>query len=837
MRKQKRIVNIGGVKIGGDNPVAIQSMCNTDTRDVKATVNQIHELENAGCEIIRVAVPDIVAAKAVADIKKQIHIPLVVDIHFDYRLALECMKNGADKVRINPGNIGDRDRVKQVVEMAKEREIPIRIGVNGGSLERELLQKYGGVTADALVESAMGHVAILDELNFNNVVVSIKISDVPKMLCAYRKFNEISDIPLHIGVTESGTLKGGTVKSAVGIGALLAEGIGDTMRVSLTANPVEEIYAAYDIQKVLGMRKTGAEIVSCPTCGRTQLDLISIANEVEKRAANIDKPIKIAVMGCAVNGPGEAREADIGIAGGNKAKIASELWGKVKDNENGKLILVTAINPTPAGEGKTTTTIGLGDALTNMGKKCVLALREPSLGPVMGIKGGAAGGGYSQVVPMEDINLHFTGDMHAITAANNLLSAMIDNHIHQGNALDIDVTNIVWKRVVDMNDRALRHVVVGMGGKVNGIPREDGFMITVASEIMAILCLANDLEDLKKRLGEIIIGYNRSGEPVKASDLKAQGAMAALLKDAIKPNLVQTLEYTPCFIHGGPFANIAHGCNSVQATKLAMKLSDYTITEAGFGADLGAEKFMDIKCRMAGISPDAVVIVATVRALKYNGGVKKTDLKEENVDALKKGIVNLEKHIENMKSFGVPVVVAVNRFDTDSEEELNTVIERCYELGAECALSEVFAKGGEGGLDLAEKVISAVENQKADFKPAYDTDMSIKDKINEIVTKIYGGKGVNYTPKAQKQIARLEELGLDKKPVCMAKTQYSLSDNAKLLGRPENFEITVSNVRVSNGAGFIVVETGNIMVMPGLPKVPAADNIDVDADGKITGLF
>ena len=481
-------------------------------------------------------------------------------------------------------------------------------------------------------------------------------------------------------------------------------------------------------------------------------------------------------------------EDDLEFYGKYKAKIASELWGKVKDNENGKLILVTAINPTPAGEGKTTTTIGLGDALTNMGKKCVLALREPSLGPVMGIKGGAAGGGYSQVVPMEDINLHFTGDMHAITAANNLLSAMIDNHIHQGNILDIDVTNIVWKRVVDMNDRALRHVVVGMGGKVNGIPREDGFMITVASEVMAILCLANDLEDLKNRLGEIIIGYNRSGEPVKASDLKAQGAMAALLKDAIKPNLVQTLEYTPCFIHGGPFANIAHGCNSVQATKLAMKLSDYTITEAGFGADLGAEKFMDIKCRMAGISPDAVVIVATVRALKYNGGVKKTDLKEENVDALKKGIVNL-------------------------------------------------AKGSEGGLDLAEKVISAVENQKADFKPAYDTDMSIKDKINEIVTKIYGGNGVNYTPKAQKQIVRLEELGLDKKPVCMAKTQYSLSDNAKLLGRPENFEITVSNVRISNGAGFIVVETGNIMVMPGLPKVPAADNIDVDADGKITGLF
>ena len=520
-----------------------------------------------------------------------------------------------------------------------------------------------------------------------------------------------------------------------------------------------------------------------------------------------------------------------------KAKISNETLEALKDKDDGKLVLVTAVNPTPAGEGKTTVSIGLSQAINKLGKKAVAALREPSLGPVFGIKGGAAGGGYSQVVPMEDINLHFTGDMHAITAANNLLSAMIDNHIHQGNALDIDVTNIVWKRVVDMNDRALRHVVVGMGGKVNGIPREDGFMITVASEVMAILCLANDLEDLKNRLGEIIIGYNRSGEPVKASDLKAQGAMAALLKDAIKPNLVQTLEYTPCFIHGGPFANIAHGCNSVQATKLAMKLSDYTITEAGFGADLGAEKFMDIKCRMAGISPDAVVIVATVRALKYNGGVKKNDLKEENVDALKKGIVNLEKHIENMKSFGVPVVVAVNRFDTDSEEELNTVIERCHELGAECALSEVFAKGSEGGLDLAEKVISAVENQKTDFKPAYDTDMSIKDKINEIVTKIYGGKGVNYTPKAQKQIARLEELGLDKKPVCMAKTQYSLSDNAKLLGRPENFEITVSNVRISNGAGFIVVETGNIMVMPGLPKVPAADNIDVDADGKITGLF
>lgn len=530
-------------------------------------------------------------------------------------------------------------------------------------------------------------------------------------------------------------------------------------------------------------------------------------------------------------------EEELEYYGKYKAKISSELWGRVKDNKDGKLVLVTAINPTPAGEGKTTTTIGLGDALTKMGKNCVLALREPSLGPVMGVKGGAAGGGYSQVVPMEDINLHFTGDMHAITAANNLLSAMIDNHIHQGNALDIDVTNIVWKRVLDMNDRALRKTVVGMGGKVNGIPREDGFMITVASEVMAILCLAADLEDLKYRLGEIIIGYNRSGEPVKASDLNAQGAMTALLKDAIKPNLVQTLEHTPCFIHGGPFANIAHGCNSVQATKLALKLSDYTITEAGFGADLGAEKFMDIKCRMAGLSPDAVVIVATVRALKYNGGVAKADLKTENVDALKKGIVNLEKHIENMKSFGVPVVVAVNRFDTDSEAELNMVIDRCNELGAQCALSEVFAKGGEGGLELAQKVIASIENEKSNYKPSYDVNMTIKDKISAIVTNIYGGKDVTYSPKAVKQIKRLEELGLDKKPICMAKTQYSLSDNPKLLGRPEGFTVTVSNVRVSNGAGFIVAETGDIMVMPGLPKVPAANNIDITADGKITGLF
>ena len=529
-------------------------------------------------------------------------------------------------------------------------------------------------------------------------------------------------------------------------------------------------------------------------------------------------------------------EDDLEFYGKYKAKIASELLGKVKDNVNGKLILVTAINPTPAGEGKTTTTIGLGDALTNMGKKCVLALREPSLGPVMGIKGGAAGGGYSQVVPMEDINLHFTGDMHAITAANNLLSAMIDNHIHQGNALDIDVTNIVWKRVVDMNDRALRHVVVGMGGKVNGIPREDGFMITVASEVMAILCLANDLEDLKNRLGEIIIGYNRSGEPVKASDLKAQGAMAALLKDAIKPNLVQTLEYTPCFIHGGPFANIAHGCNSVQATKLAMKLSDYTITEAGFGADLGAEKFMDIKCRMAGISPDAVVIVATVRALKYNGGVKKTDLKEENVDALKKGIVNLEKHIENVAKFGVPCVVTLNRFVTDSDAELEYVKNFCEERNCDFALSEVWEKGGEGGVELCKKIINTLETKESHFKPLYDINLSIREKIETIAKEIYGAASVTYDASAAKSIDRLEELGYGNTPICMAKNQYSLSDDAKKLGRPENFNINIREVYVSAGAGFVVAITGTVMTMPGLPLHPAAERIDVNDDGVIIGL-
>ena len=530
-------------------------------------------------------------------------------------------------------------------------------------------------------------------------------------------------------------------------------------------------------------------------------------------------------------------EEDLEYYGKYKAKISQEAIKKAESNENGKLILVTAINPTPAGEGKTTVTIGLGDAMSKMGKKTFIALREPSLGPVMGIKGGAAGGGYSQIVPMEDINLHFTGDMHAITAANNLLAAMIDNHIQKGNELNIDVTNIVWKRCVDMNDRNLRNVVVGLGGKINGIPRKDSFMITVASEVMAILCLANDINDLKERLGNIIVAYKYTGEPVYARDVKAHGAMAALLKDAIKPNIVQTLEHTPCFVHGGPFANIAHGCNSVQATKLAVKLGDYAITEAGFGADLGAEKFMDIKCRMSGLRPDAVVIVATVKALKYNGGVKKDELKEENTDALMRGIVNLGKHIENMQSFGTPVVVAVNRFATDTDRELQMVIDECEKYGVKCALCEVFAKGGEGGLDLAKYVIDAIETTPSQYNPVYDVDMSIEDKINAIVTKIYGGDGVTFSNKAKKSIKKLEDLGLDKKPVCIAKTQYSLSDNPALLGRPSGFTVEIKTIRISNGAGFIVAEAGDIMTMPGLPKVPSAENIDIDDNGVISGLF
>ena len=531
------------------------------------------------------------------------------------------------------------------------------------------------------------------------------------------------------------------------------------------------------------------------------------------------------------------QEEHLELYGKYKAKLTDELWDEIKDRPNGKLVLVTAINPTPAGEGKTTTSVGLGQAMAKLNKKAIIALREPSLGPCFGVKGGAAGGGYAQVVPMEDLNLHFTGDFHAITSANNLLAAMLDNHIQQGNELQIDPRQIVWKRCLDMNDRVLRNIVVGLGNKMDGMVREDHFVITVASEIMAILCLASDIKDLKARLGKIVVAYNFAGEPVTAAELNATGAMTALLKDAIKPNLIQTLEHTPALVHGGPFANIAHGCNSVTATKLALKMADYAITEAGFGADLGAEKFMDIKCRFAGLKPDAVVIVATVRALKYNGGVAKADLKEENVDALLKGIPNLLKHIENMQSFKVPVVVALNRFDTDTDSELNAVIDACAKYGVEVSMSEVFAKGGEGGIDLAQKVIKAIDTTKSEFTPLYDTNLSIKEKINEIVTKIYGGKGAVYTTKANKQIKQLEDLGLDKKPVCMAKTQYSLSDDPTLLGRPEDFEITISKVRVSNGAGFIVVETGDIMVMPGLPKKPAANNIDINIDGKITGLF
>lgn len=529
------------------------------------------------------------------------------------------------------------------------------------------------------------------------------------------------------------------------------------------------------------------------------------------------------------------QEDEIEEYGKYKAKINEQTFTRLKSNQNGKLVLVTAMNPTPLGEGKTTVSIAIADGLNKINKKAILALREPSLGPVFGMKGGATGGGKVQIAPMEDINLHFTGDIHAITSANNLLSSMIDNHIYFGNELKIK--RVTWKRCVDLNDRQLRCIETGLSGENKIVPRKDGFDITVASEIMAILCLSNDINDLRKRLGNIIIGYNEDEEPVYAKDLKAEGAMTVLLKDAINPNLVQSLEGTPCIIHGGPFANIAHGCNSVQATRLAMKLGDYAITEAGFGADLGAEKFMDIKCRMAGIHPDAVVIVATVRALKYNGGVKKADLANPDTEALKRGMVNLEKHIENMKAFGAPVVVAVNRFGTDTEEELNTVIEMCREKGAECALSEVFAKGGEGGIELAEKVISAIETQKAEYIPVYDTEMSIKDKLNAIVTKVYGGSGVAYSKKAEKQTKRLEELGLDKKPVCVAKTQYSLSDDASLLGRPKDFTVTINVVRISNGAGFIVAEAGDIMTMPGLPKNPAAEKIDVDSNGVISGLF
>lgn len=533
----------------------------------------------------------------------------------------------------------------------------------------------------------------------------------------------------------------------------------------------------------------------------------------------------------------EIPEDELELYGKYKAKISLNYWNTtLQQKENGKLILVTAINPTPAGEGKTTTSIGLGDALHKLGKKTAIALREPSLGPCFGMKGGAAGGGYAQVVPMEDINLHFTGDFHAITSAHNLLAAVIDNHIQQGNALDLDVRRITWKRVVDLNDRALRNIICGLGGKAHGVPRETGFDITVASEMMAILCLTSDLEDMKKRLGNIIIGYTRSGRPVRAEELNVTGALTLLFKDAIKPNLVQTLEGTPALIHGGPFANIAHGCNSVMATKYALKMADYTITEAGFGADLGAEKFLDIKCRFTGFKPDAVVIVATIRALKMHGGLAKTELATENIEALKKGMTNLAKHIENIQKFGLPIVVAINAFPTDTENELQELKALCESMGASVSISEAWAKGGEGAIDLAQKVIEATE-RPSNFQYMYDVNDSIKDKINAIATKIYGADGVNYTPAVEKTIAEFEAEGLDKMPICMAKTQYSLSDDQFKLGAPTGFKITVRELRISAGAGFIVALTGNILTMPGLPKKPAAENMDIDINGKITGLF
>lgn len=530
-------------------------------------------------------------------------------------------------------------------------------------------------------------------------------------------------------------------------------------------------------------------------------------------------------------------EDDLDLYGKYKAKLSDDYLKKIENNEKGKLVLVTAINPTPAGEGKTTTSVGLGQAMGKLGKKAIIALREPSLGPCFGIKGGAAGGGYAQVVPMEDLNLHFTGDFHAITSANNLLAAMLDNHIQQGNELGIDTRQIVWKRCLDMNDRVLRNVVVGLGAKLDGVVREDHFVITVASEIMAILCLADDMADLKKRLGNIIVAYNYEGEPVTAAQLNAVGAMAALLKDAIKPNLIQTLENTPALVHGGPFANIAHGCNSVRATNAALRMADITITEAGFGADLGAEKFLDIKCRMAGLKPDAIVLVATIRALKYNGGVAKKDLAEENLEALKKGIVNLEKHIENLQKYGVPVVVTLNSFVTDSDAENAFVKKFCEDRGCEFALSEVWEKGGEGGIALAEKVLETLETKESNFAPIYPDDISLEDKIATIAKEIYGANGVTYSPAAKKALEKIAQMGYSHLPVCMAKTQYSLSDDQTKLGRPTDFDINVREVYINAGAGFVVAITGAIMTMPGLPKVPAANGIDVNEDGVITGLF
>lgn len=530
-------------------------------------------------------------------------------------------------------------------------------------------------------------------------------------------------------------------------------------------------------------------------------------------------------------------ERELELYGEHKAKLKPELWERIKKNKNGKLILVTAINPTPAGEGKTTTSIGLSMAMNRLGKKSILALREPSLGPCMGIKGGAAGGGYSQVMPMEDINLHFTGDIHAITTANNLLSAVIDNHIFQGNELQIDSRQIVWKRAMDLNDRSLRQIIVGLGGKSQGIPREDGFNITVASEVMAILCLSENIKDLKNKLERIIVAYNFSGEPVYARDLKVAGAMAVLLKDAMKPNLVQTLEHTPAIIHGGPFANIAHGCNSILATRYGLKLADYLITEAGFGADLGAEKFFDIKCRKADLKPDAVVLVATIRSLKYNGGMNLENMKKENLLFLQKGIVNLEKHLKNLKKFGVPVVVAINIFPTDTKKEIDFVNLRCKKLGAQVAVSNIWAKGGEGGIDLAKKLLETLGKKKAKFKVLYDEKKKIKEKIEKIAREIYGARDVKFGAKAQKQMEKIEKMKLDKVPVCIAKTQYSLSDDPKLLGWPKNFTINISELRLSNGAGFIVAIAGEIMIMPGLPKIPASEKIDITEEGVIRGLF
>ncbi|KGK88915.1 formate--tetrahydrofolate ligase [Clostridium sp. HMP27] len=528
---------------------------------------------------------------------------------------------------------------------------------------------------------------------------------------------------------------------------------------------------------------------------------------------------------------------ELELYGKYKAKISLDVFNRLKDKKDGKLVLVTAITPTPAGEGKSTTTIGLGQALNKIGKKAIIALREPSLGPVFGVKGGAAGGGYAQVVPMEDINLHFTGDMHAITTANNLLSAAIDNHINHGNTLNIDIRQIVWKRVLDMNDRSLRNVVVGLGGKVNGYPREDSFMITVASEVMAVLCLASDLMDLKERLGRMIVAYNGEGQPVTAKDLNVHGAMALVLKDAIKPNIVQTLENTPALIHGGPFANIAHGCNSIIATKLGLKLGDYLVTEAGFGADLGGEKFLDIKCRYGNLKPSAVVLVATIRALKMHGGVKKTELGAENVEALINGFANLQKQVENIRKFGLPVLVAVNKFANDTEAEIQALTNQCKEHGIEVSLNEVWEKGGQGGVEMAEKLVKIIETEESNYAPLYEVEASIPEKLNTIVKEIYGGDGVEIDSAAMKQIKKLEELGLDKLPICMAKTQYSFSDDPSLVGAPKGFKINVKDVRVSAGAGFIVCQTSNIMIMPGLPKVPAANKMDIDENGVISGLF